>query len=403
MRIFQVMPRRMYFGESLATSIDLCVHDLVAASRFQSNTTVLAAEVEDPFPGIAIDHLPEAHRAATFARANHVARRARDEKPDLIVVQQHLPTAAAIARRLPWAKVVFHTHNFRKPCPVDGSLKNRVRRAVHKHCYGVLSGIIHVSAACAHAFERDWPDTFLPKQVVTNGLDFSAWHPRALRDKEILCVARCVPEKGVLEAAQALASVLPEAPDWRARFVLSGADGQAAFFRKVREALAPLGAQACVEVQLPWERVKQANEKAAIALVPSIWAEPFGRTALEAHAGGAALISSGTGGLSEGSGECALMLPEVSPGAIAAALNTLMADQHLRERLARAGAERACQRFDIHRQAARMDEFFSQSVSCRRPISETEIRRGSRKPRVRQVTQRYLKRSGRQHENVADR
>jgi len=56
------------------------------------------------------------------------------------------------------------------------------------------------------------------------------------------------------------------------------------------------------------------------SVVASKWAEPFGRVTLEAHAGGAALISSGTGGLSEISGDAALYLEAVTGPVIASAL-----------------------------------------------------------------------------------
>jgi len=52
----------------------------------------------------------------------------------------------------------------------------------------------------------------------------------------------------------------------------------------------------------PLAEVRSWMKRAAIALVPSTWAEPFGLTALEAHAAGAALVSSGRGGLREASG-----------------------------------------------------------------------------------------------------
>ena len=85
--------------------------------------------------------------------------------------------------------------------------------------------------------------------------------------------------------------------------------------------------------------------------------EAFGRTALEAHAGGAALISSGIGGLREVSGTSALYLPDVAADAIAAALDALIDAPGLRERLAREGAAWVRDRFSIESQAARLDSF----------------------------------------------
>jgi glycosyltransferase involved in cell wall biosynthesis len=103
--------------------------------------------------------------------------------------------------------------------------------------------------------------------------------------------------------------------------------------------------------------VKAACETAAIAVVPSKWAEPFGRTALEAHAGGAALISSGTGGLREASGEHAVYLPAVTEEAIAAALKALIEAPEQTEEMARKGMERAQETFSTELQAAKLDDF----------------------------------------------
>jgi glycosyltransferase involved in cell wall biosynthesis len=41
---------------------------------------------------------------------------------------------------------------------------------------------------------------------------------------EILCVGRACPDKGILEAAEAIAMLLPDYPGWRARFVLACLD-----------------------------------------------------------------------------------------------------------------------------------------------------------------------------------
>jgi glycosyltransferase involved in cell wall biosynthesis len=355
--VFQVMPREMYFGASRASSIDLCVRDLVSASRFRTGTKIFAEAVEDHFPGFDIDPLPSPRRGATAARAAHIARAARRERPDMIIVQQHLPTAAAIAAQVPDAKVVLQTHNFQKSYDAESSLWTRIRRAGRRRRYARLAGIIHVSRACAQRFKAAWPEIVAPSCVINNGLDFGLWHPAPHRSAEILCVGRCAPEKGVLEAAQALAALLPRFPDWKARFILSQMDVHPDYSAEVRRILSSLGSQAEIGVQRPFAEVKAAYERAAIAIVPSKWTEPFGRTALEAHAGGGALISSGTGGLAEISGETALMLPSVTPDAIARGVETLIKDPGLRERLAREGAARVRNHFDIKRQAMRLDEF----------------------------------------------
>jgi glycosyltransferase involved in cell wall biosynthesis len=358
-KIFQIMPRRMYFGPARATSIDLCVRDLVRASRFAKTTRVIAEAVEQPFEDCVISYFPTNGRSNTVSRANFIARLANEMRPAVVVVQAHLPTASAIARRCPETRVVLHSHTFQKSSYNRMSISGQLHRAFKRERYRRLAGMIHVSEACARDFASAWPDVKIPQAVIYNAFDFSEWRPAQNREQEILCVGRCVDTKGILEAAHAVVQALPSHPGWRARFILSTVQVEPQYFASVQAALAPLGDRAQIEVQQPFSVVKSACERAAIALVPSKWAEPFGRTALEAHAGGAALISSGTGGLREASGEHALYLPEVSADAIADAVGNLIGSAERRTKLARDGAAWSRTRFSIESQADQLDGFLA--------------------------------------------
>lgn len=357
LKIFHVMPRAMYFGPAQATSIDLCMRDLIRASRFAKSAHVLAEPVADSFEGVSLHPFPRAAMSETRSRAHYVAGLVQEHKPDVVIVQQHLPTASAVARRCPGTRVVLHTHNFQKANYAAGSLKDWWRRAYKRARYQRLAGLIHVSEACRRAFAANWPDIDLPQAVVHNGLDFAEWTPAQVRAREVLFVGRCVADKGALEAAQAAARVLAGRPLWTVRFILSAVCGNTEFLEAVRLALAPLGTRARIEVQRPFAEVKAAFEAASIALVPSIGNESFGRTALEAHAGGAALISSGIGGLREVSGQSAHFLPEVTTEAIVTALDTLIENPEARAKPAREGMAWVRKRFSIEEQAARLDGF----------------------------------------------
>jgi glycosyltransferase involved in cell wall biosynthesis len=357
--IFQIMPRRMYFGPARATSIDLCVRDLIRASQFADTTRVVAEAVDHPFEDCAISYFPTKRRSNTVGRANFVARLVDEMQPDVVVVQAHLPTASAIARRCPQTQVVLHSHTFQKASYNRMSISGQLHRAFKRERYRRLAGLIHVSEACARDFVAAWPDVKIPQAVIYNAFDFSEWRPLQVRTQEILCVGRCIDTKGIWEAAQAVTQVLPSHPGWRARFILSTVLVEPQYFASVRAALAPLGDRVQIEVQQPFSVVKAACERAAIALVPSKWSEPFGRTALEAHAGAAALISSGTGGLREASGEHALYLPDVSAGAIAQSIDVLIGSAEMRTKLAQGGAAWARQRLSVQLQAENLDKFLA--------------------------------------------
>jgi glycosyltransferase involved in cell wall biosynthesis len=346
----------MHFCESRATSIDLCVRDMVHYSRFRDRTTVIGDAVDRPFPGIRFLPRPVT-RPDTFAlRAPKLLRLVRGLAPDLVCVQDHLRTASFLARRLA-VPVVLQKHNT-IPHP-KGWFDRRKTQAQ----YNRLAALVFVSDSLRSDFEQRWPDVRTRLEVVTNSLDTALWAPAAQRDKTILVVGRATPDKGIMPAALALAQVLTRHPDWQARFILNEVHAVADYFAEVAAQIGRLGPQAALSVQRPLAEVKQAMENGSILVVPSVFREPFGRVALEAHAAGLAVISSGTGGLRQVSGDAALYLPAIEPASIATAIERLISHTALREQLAGSGRERAVGMFDVRTVIARCDDVYQALIA----------------------------------------
>ncbi len=366
MRLLVVLPRRAPTDRDIPNSVDLCVRDLLAASCYRATACIVAERAHDLFDAFELADVPRFVAAHTALMVRRVARLARASGAALVVVHQQFQIAAGLARMLP-GRVVFHAHGFYKSYPPSGRLA-AIRRCVRLREIRRLAGLVHVSEACRDHFASSWPDVATPQAVVHNGLDFGPWQAGMGKRQEVLCVGRCRPEKGILEAAQALARVLPERPGWRARLVLSETGRNPGYMRQVREVLGGPGLRERVEIEtsVPWHGIRQRYERAAIALVPSRWREPFGRTALEAHAGGAALISSGTGGLREVSGPHALFVDPADLNAFTAALRRLIDDDSLREEMARGGAGYVRDRFSIEAVAAVNDAFYEDLLARKR-------------------------------------
>jgi glycogen(starch) synthase len=70
-----------------------------------------------------------------------------------------------------------------------------------------------------------------------------------------------------------------------------------------------------------------------IMAIPSIWAEPFGVVALEGVASGCAIVASSQGGLPDAGGPCGLYFPNGDVTALAEALERVLTDVPLREKL----------------------------------------------------------------------
>jgi glycosyltransferase involved in cell wall biosynthesis len=93
----------------------------------------------------------------------------------------------------------------------------------------------------------------------------------------------------------------------------------------------------------PNAAVRAAWERSMIGLAPSIWAEPFGIVVIEAMAGGTPVIASRTGGIPEivVDGESGILVPPGDPLALRQAIERLLQDADLRERMGQAAKRRA--------------------------------------------------------------
>lgn len=89
----------------------------------------------------------------------------------------------------------------------------------------------------------------------------------------------------------------------------------------------------------PHGAVMQAWRRSLLALVPSVWPEPFGLVAIEAMASGRPVIGSDTGGLADivVHGETGLLVPPGDAPALRAAIAQLLTNPALRERMGQAG------------------------------------------------------------------
>ena len=261
-KVVIVNPRAMYFGDRHATSIDLTVRDLILHSRFRDDVTVIGDPIDLPFDGIAYVARPMGHSDRFFFRMRRLLATIRAMAPDVVSVQEHLGTASYLAKHLK-APVVLHLHNpIRQP-------KNPIERRWRGNAFVPLSGLIFVSRDHERSFRDTWPSVTTPRFVVPNGLDLAQWHPAASREKVVLVVGRAVPEKGILEAAEALAATLPRHPDWRTVFILSAVTSHPDYVADIHRVLAPLGQQAELLTGQPFTVVRDWSEKAAIAVVSS--------------------------------------------------------------------------------------------------------------------------------------
>ena len=358
--IAYVLLRNAHFGPRLASSVELCVRDLARYSRYARSTLVACPPVDEPFEGIEIATIPEASLGGNLGKALGVARLLRRRGVDVALVENHLPAAALIAAAS-GARVILHSHAY-ETAPGGGAGAASARLKV-----APLAGFAFVSEHALARFHVNFPFAHAPMRAIPNGLDMGQWSAAEPKDRSILCVGRALADKGHLEAMAAILPALDSRPGWTARFILSAIDREPETVQALRARAARSEGRVRIDANLPHADVKAAWEKAAIGIALTKTPEPFGRTALEALAAGAALIASGLGGLAEVCGPCAVMVDPDDAGGLAAALGAVMDAPGRRAELARAGRERVERLFDIRTVARSMDDFIDACLGERRP------------------------------------
>jgi len=118
---------------------------------------------------------------------------------------------------------------------------------------------------------------------------------------------------------------------------------------------------------LPHDALLAAWGRCAVGVVPSIWPEPFAIVVLEAMAAGAPVVASRIGGVPEAvtDGESGLLVPPGDAGELAGALDRLIGDRALRERLG-AGALARVEAFSATAVIPRYEAAYERALATRR-------------------------------------
>lgn len=210
--------------------------------------------------------------------------------------------------------------------------------------------IICVSNHLAGETARVLPEALRRRvRVVPNGVDtalFSA--PRRVPDHQlrVTFLGRLLPDKGphvLLEALQLLrrtdiAVTLVGRPGF------SAAEPLTPYERQLRQQADRIHPPPRFASFVPRPNLPELLAATDVLVVPSVWPEPFGLTALEGMAAGAAVVASDVGGLPEAVGAAGLLVPPGDPAALAEVLETLASDAATLERWQSAARRRARQR-----------------------------------------------------------
>lgn len=331
-----LLPSKERFGPRNAGAVSGVVHDLISTSQTPGCFHVFGHPVDQPFNDVPFTGI--APRRAWLHGSNIGLTKAylhylNDQpNPSLIEVHGRCHVATHIAAARPDVPVALYLHNDPREMKGARSIHDR-NSLLHS-----MSAIICISDYIRGCF-LDGLDAAasLEARVQTARNGVERWLPAPVaKSKTILLVGRVVPEKGILECAKALVTVLANKPDWRV--VIAGARRfenaeMGSYERAVSQALAPLGDRALMTGFLEQPDIRKLQQEAEIIACPSMWQEPMGKTVLEALAAGAALLTTRRGGIPEAAEGRAHIVDNPGVETFIAALERLVTDDAYRTAL----------------------------------------------------------------------
>jgi glycosyltransferase involved in cell wall biosynthesis len=341
-----VLPTGFRFDLMQPNSIETVVRTLAAHSTHR--ITVLAdagAQDHGPFDVVEIDP-----GGGKWKRTDRAISTLQALKPDFLELHQHAPTSKKIALAFPQIPSVWYRHNFLK------APKGPIQRWRHTRRNRDFDGHIFVSEATRDAFVEAFPIFQDRAHAIPNGIDPAPWLGSVDQKEKLIAYAgRAAPEKGFAELCEALERVLGAHPDWSAGICANAWETHGSFAEDCVAPLRRFGGRFQLQQNQPISSVQSLLKRAAIAAVPSQYFEAFGLAAIEAHAAGCAVLSSGIGGLREASGDHALYVDPVTADSVSDGLTRLIEDTGFRDALARDGQNFAITEHDAPKRARELD------------------------------------------------
>ena len=337
-RIDVILPSKERFGPANAGAISGVVLDQIRNSATPDCFRVVGTDVDQPFEGIAFHGLRPRHAWLHGGNIGFAAAYLHSLRgvpaPDLVEVHSRCHVAAWLKAKRPDLRIALYLHN--DPRDMKGGRNVPERRRLLES----MAAVICVSDYIRACFLDGLDDAgSLAGKVMTARNGATRWLEMPMAKKPMILLAgRMVPEKGILECAQAMALVLKDHPEWEV--VIAGArrfenSTPGSYEGQIASALQPLGKRARMTGFLPIEQIRELQEEAAIIACPSIWHDPMPKAVLEALAAGGALLTTRRGGIPEVAEGRAHIVDTPDVEGFASALHRLVADQSYREALQR--------------------------------------------------------------------
>jgi len=285
-KIITILPYKENYTKTKAQAAAIWVHDFLKYSRFKKDTIIIGNTnsknfLSKNYLNIKIDNLSSKLSSSTIRYCDQIIKKMKNFSFDIIEIHNRPLVFKYISKRLN-KKFILYFHN--DPLSMKGSISKTERLDL----LNKVDKIIFVSKWVQKRFFTGLDQKLLNKtEVVYPSINQVKKLPK--KNKWISFVGKLNSSKGYDIYKDAITRILNEFKDWNALSI---------------------GDESRNRPYIDHKRHKEVGFKthketlnllslSQIAVVPSRWEEPFGRTALESGSRGCATIISSRGGLPE--------------------------------------------------------------------------------------------------------
>ncbi len=239
------------------------------------------------------------------------------QKYDVIILENR-PGYAPVLSKVTDAKLIVHLHNDFL------NHESKEAQAIAQACHSVItvSDFIKHRVETVSSCQPVKPSSRqLKVTTVHNGIDLQRFYNArplsrtslGFTDKDFIVVysGRINPEKGVKELIQAFKQ-LTDYPNIKLMIVggsfFGNEQGNDPFIQSLQTEAEELAQTITFTGFVPYEQIPSYLKIANVAVIPSMWDDPFPTTVLEAMATGLPIIATHSGGIKESCGQCAIII-----------------------------------------------------------------------------------------------
>ena len=295
-----ILPYKELFAPNGASAVSISVKNSIQNSEYKKTTRVFGQYVENSFDDINFTGFRTKkllHFGNNLSIFKQYLNQINLNKSNRIIEIHNRPYLFHyLLNKKNNQCVVLYFHN--DPLSMKGSKTKNERLAI----LSKASGIVFVSKYLRDKFFTDINESFDRTFIIPNSLDRNQEAIIEKKQKIVLFVGRIVEEKGVDLYVDAIKELSGEFSDWSFLVIGSsklGYDKKSSYEKEIIQSLKKLDNNVEFQGYVPNEKVKDLMSKSSILVVPSIWQEPFGMTAIEGLSNKMLVVGSEVGGLSE--------------------------------------------------------------------------------------------------------